>query len=216
MKIALLILCLVSSQSFALVKGTRGSSPTVGMITREDGGICTATLIGNGYALTAAHCLRPRLKMAFQLGETEFLVSKQIAHPLYNTKARDAGKVTVDLALIKIGKTISKSELANSIPKAGESLTIYGFGTNGGSHALEFQQKLTLKVTGNPGRLQVRLSGHGGACRGDSGGPAFNENGGIAGVISWSTGKGKETCGALTGLTPIAPHVEWIIGESAK
>lgn len=216
MKLALALVILFSTPVFALVNGSRGVQPLVGMIKRSDEGVCTATRIGNGYALTAAHCLRPHLKMTFDLGGEHYLVTKQIPHPSYNAGARAAGRVTVDLALIHFADRTAGAKLAAHLPLLGEHLTLYGFGTVGNGKPLEVLQTITLFVTGKPGRLQVRVTGKGGACQGDSGGPAFNAQGEIAGVISWSTGKGTSTCGELTGLTPLAPHKDWIMQESRK
>jgi hypothetical protein len=216
MKLALALVILFSTPVFALVNGSRGSSPHVGMMKRADEGVCTATVVAPGYALTAAHCLRPHLKMAFELAGLSYSVTQQIAHPHYQAKARAAGHVTVDLALIKFENGALGAKIAADLPSIGEVMTLFGFGTVGYGKPLEVLQTVNLKVTGNPGRLQVRLAGKGGACQGDSGGPAFNTKGEIAGVISWSTGKGREICGELTGLTPVSPHREWIIRESAK
>jgi secreted trypsin-like serine protease len=54
-----------------------------------------------------------------------------------------------------------------------------------------------------------------GACTGDSGGPAFEDQQGVAklvGVISWSTGpNGSAGCGGLTGVTPLTLYRDWIL-----
>ena len=84
-----------------------------------------------------------------------------------------------------------------------------------------------LAATGRPGTLQIRLVDPAtrgerpglGACTGDSGGPAFEEDGGrfaIIGVVSWSTGPGGAAgCGGLTGVTPLVLYRNWII-ETAR
>jgi secreted trypsin-like serine protease len=85
-----------------------------------------------------------------------------------------------------------------------------------------------LVATGKPGTLQIRLvdpltrgerAGLG-ACTGDSGAPAFIDNGGgspaVIGVVSWSTGPANsEGCGGLTGVTPLTLHRAWI-DETAR
>ena len=85
-----------------------------------------------------------------------------------------------------------------------------------------------VEISGNEaGTLQIRLVDPAtrgerpglGACTGDSGGPAFEEDGGrfaIIGVVSWSTGPGGAAgCGGLTGVTPLVLYRNWII-ETAR
>jgi secreted trypsin-like serine protease len=59
-----------------------------------------------------------------------------------------------------------------------------------------------------------------GACTGDSGAPAFVAHGGgyaVIGVVSWSTGPGgTEGCGGLTGVTPLALHLGWIVDAARR
>jgi secreted trypsin-like serine protease len=71
--------------------------------------------------------------------------------------------------------------------------------------------------------LQVRLvdpqtqnkSAGMGACTGDSGAPAFEDQDGnsiVVGVVSWSTGANNSAgCGGLTGVTPLTLYREWIV-----
>ena len=80
-----------------------------------------------------------------------------------------------------------------------------------------------LVETGRPGTLQIRLvdpAGQGakaglGACTGDSGAPAFEDQPSgpaIIGVVSWSTGpQGSAGCGGLTGITPLTLYRDWIL-----
>ena len=84
-----------------------------------------------------------------------------------------------------------------------------------------------LTVTGQPGNLQIRLVDPAtkgmraglGACTGDSGAPAFRDEGGgfkVIGVVSWSTGPNLSAgCGGLTGITPLVRYRAWIV-ETAR
>ena len=105
---------------------------------------------------------------------------------------------------------------------AGNGVTVRGDGRTGGT-----VRTAALAATGRPGTLQIRLVDPAtrgerpglGACTGDSGGPAFEEDGGrfaIIGVVSWSTGPGGAAgCGGLTGVTPLVLYRNWII-ETAR
>ena len=54
-----------------------------------------------------------------------------------------------------------------------------------------------------------------GACTGDSGAPAFEDQDGrsvITGVVSWSTGANNSAgCGGLTGVPPLTLDRDWIV-----
>jgi hypothetical protein len=100
----------------------------------------------------------------------------------------------------------------------GMGVAVRGDGRSGG-----VARAAGLAVTGRPGTLQIRLvdpmtnnarAGLG-ACTGDSGAPAFLDQGSgpvIAGVVSWSTGANNASgCGGLTGVTPLALYRDWIL-----
>jgi len=105
---------------------------------------------------------------------------------------------------------------------AGYGVTVRGDGRTGGT-----VRAAMLVATGQPGALQLRLfdprtkgeTAGLGACAGDSGAPAFRDNGGrlaIVGVVSWSTGpKLAAGCGGLTGITPLIRYRAWIV-ETAR
>jgi secreted trypsin-like serine protease len=85
---------------------------------------------------------------------------------------------------------------------------------------------VSLIATGKPGTLQLRLVDAAtggareglGACTGDSGAPAFEDQDGravIVGVVSWSTGPNLTAgCGGLTGVTPLTLYRDWIVKTS--
>ena len=106
---------------------------------------------------------------------------------------------------------------------AGYGVAVRGDGKSGGT-----VRAATLVATGQPGSLQIRLvdpvtkgerAGLG-ACTGDSGAPVYREAGGalaVIGVVSWSTGPAlSDGCGGLTGVTPLARYLGWIVEQAAK
>jgi secreted trypsin-like serine protease len=240
---AILIYCIVSSAAAAIVGGARQVAITGGPIVmilgaRGNRGIlCTGTALARDLVLTAAHCVAPdtSLRVMASRDATATPIREFVRHPRYDAESYAHKRVTADLALIKLAAPLP--DFIAPVPLAvetavtpGDPLLIAGFGvTQLGNDASTGQPHVaTLVVTGRPGNLQIRLvdPATGGArfglggCVGDSGGPAFRDNGGklgIVGVISWSTGPGEsEGCGGLTGVTPVALHRAWILEYMAK
>jgi hypothetical protein len=233
----LLLLLLCSSPSAALVgNATVVRTATVGrhivMIVSTRGNLCTGTALTPDLVLTAGHCVAPAATYRVFLPRIAppGLPLKGVAvHPRYNPKDHASGRVTADVALLKIDGALPNDMLPAAIatPSAvtpGDRFVIAGYGsTAAGSDAgAGTPRAAVLVATGKPGTLQIRLvdpetrgerAGLG-ACTGDSGGPAFVQNGGsysVVGVVSWSTGPANSAgCGGLTGVTPLALHRTWI------
>ena len=205
------------------------------MVVDQDGDLCTGTALAHDLVLTAAHCvIRPvryRVK-EFQTG-VSIPVQSIVRHPHFNPRAYAESRATADLALIKLGRALPPIVVPAALGaarrvKAGETLTIAGFGTTAAftNRGLGVPRMATLAVTGRPGSLQIRLVDgktrnlHAGlgACTGDSGGPAYDGLGPLLiGVVSWTTGPdNSEGCGGLTGLTPLIAYRSWIIDTARK
>jgi hypothetical protein len=219
-----------------MVRGT-GVGRHIVMIVSTRGSFCTGTAIARDLVLTAGHCVAPAASYRVlppDLMPPGLAIHTIKVHPRYNPKDYAAGRVTADVALIKLETPLPAGIVPAMLAPAqavepGDRLTIAGFGsTSFGSDAGNgVPRAATLVATGNPGNLQIRLFDPAardtrpglGACTGDSGGPAFVESNGafaVIGVVSWTTGAGATTgCGGLTGLTPLALYRAWI-GEQVK
>lgn len=198
------------------------------MLTDSDEDLCTATALARDVVLTAAHCVmgeRERSVKVYQTGEA-IPVRSVARHPRFDAKAYARSRATADVALVKLAKPLPAivvpAELAPARRVAvGETLTVAGFGVTQAftPYGLGAPREAKLAVTGKPGSLQIRLvdpaTGNTrpglGACTGDSGAPAFDTDGRLIGVVSWSTAANNEDgCGGLTGLTPVLIYREWI------
>ena len=204
------------------------------MLTDSDGDLCTGTALSRDVVLTAAHCLigqRKRSVKVYQTGEV-IPVGKIAQHPRFDAKAYAMSRATADVALVKLDKPlpdiVAPAEIAPARRVAvGETLTIAGFGVTAAftPYGLGVPREAALTVTGQPGSLQIRLidpvtrnerAGLG-ACTGDSGAPAYDAEGRIVGVVSWSTAPNNEQgCAGLTGLTPLFAYRDWIEQEKVK
>jgi len=220
-----------------VVRGT-GAGRHIVMIISTRGSLCTGTAIARDLVLTGGHCVAPAASYRVLLPDIKppGLGIRSIAiHPRYNPKDYASGRVTADVALLKLEQPLP----ADIVPAAvapvmsvapGDRFVIAGYGgTAPGSEAGNgVPRAAALIATGKPGTLQIRLfdpatrdqrSGLG-ACTGDSGGPAFVENNGtlaVIGVVSWSTGAAStDGCGGLTGVTPLALYRGWVAEQAKK
>jgi len=153
-----------------------------------------------------------------------------VTHPQFNMQTMLAHRATADVALLLLPSSVpNKSAAILGMPKIpiqpGSRFTVAGVGvtTSGGDDGVGTVRAANLVVTGNPGTLQIRLVDPGtqnksagmGACTGDSGAPAFQDQDGksvLAGVVSWSTGPNNaDGCGGLTGVTPLTIYRDWIL-----
>jgi len=221
----------------ALVRAA-GAGRHIVMIISTRGNFCTGTLLARDLVLTAGHCVAPAATYrVLTPGMTPpgQPVRTITVHPRYNPGDYAAGRVTADVALVKLAEPLPAeyvpATLAATRPvAAGDRFVVagYGFVSQGSDKGAGLQRTASLVATGRPGTLQIRLVDPAtrdqraglGACTGDSGGPAFVEGEGryaVIGVVSWSTGpRGSAGCGGLTGVTPLALHRAWIIETARK
>lgn len=221
-----------------VVRGT-GVGRHIVMIVSTRGNLCTGTALARDLVLTAGHCVAPAATYRVFLPDIAppgLPLRSVTVHPRYNPKDYASGRVTADIALLKLEGALPADILPAplSTPSAvapGDRFVIAGYGgtvadsdTGAGT-----PRAAVMVATGKPGTLQIRLvdpatqgerSGLG-ACTGDSGGPAFVDNGGgvyaVIGVVSWSTGPaGSAGCGGLTGVTPLVLHRGWIEETARK
>lgn len=197
------------------------------------GNVCTGALIAPNIVLTAGHCITPGTNYRVIDPTTTppklITASKVATHPSFNMQTMLAHRATADVALLLLPSSVpNKSAATLGQPRVpivnGSRLTIAGVGvTSSGSDAgVGTVRAASLAITGRPGTLQIRLidpvtenkrAGLG-ACTGDSGAPAFEDQDGrsvIVGVVSWSTGaNNSDGCGGLTGVTPLTLYRDWI------
>jgi hypothetical protein len=199
------------------------------LIVSTRGASCSGAVLARDLLLTAAHCVQPAGDYAvvlFEGAQPRLVPVARIAlHPRFDPKQFETRRPTPDLALVKIAESLPAGfravRLAREIaaPRPGDKFTLAGFGmsSEGNAKTAGKLHSVTLPAIGNTidatGVIMVRLSAGGGtnagACTGDSGGPAFQGEA-VAGVIGWATGAGNRQCGLVTGVTLVAPQLDWI------
>lgn len=224
--LALMVLLSLSAPAAALVGGAetvRGTGPGrhIVMIIGTRGNLCTGTAIARDLVLTAGHCVAPAATYRVLLADNKppGLAIRSIAvHPRYNPKDYASGRVTADVALLKLEGVLPSDITPARLTTppgvaAGDRFIIAGYGATaiGSDTGAGTPRAAAMIATGKPGSLQIRLVDPAtrgertglGACTGDSGGPAFVESSGsfsVIGVVSWSTGAASTAgCGGLTG-----------------
>ncbi len=227
------------SQPSRAITGSR-SAPSASIarsvvtIIGSRGTVCTGALIAPKIVLTAGHCVASGTTYRVIDSTTQpprlITAQKAIAHPQFSMQSMLAHRATADVALLQLPSTVpDKSPATLGMPRIpiqpGARFTVAGVGAtrSGGDDGVGTVRAAALAVTGNPGTLQIRLvdpaTGNTragmGACTGDSGAPAFEDQNGssvIVGVVSWSTGPNNgDGCGGLTGLTPLTLYRGWIL-----
>jgi hypothetical protein len=223
----------------APVVRTAGAGRHIVMIVSTRGNLCTGTALTRDLVLTAGHCVAPAATYRVFLpgiAPPGLPLRSVTVHPRYNPKDYASGRVTADVALLKLEGALPADIIpARLAPLAavapGDRFVIAGYGgtlVNSDTGAGTPRAAL-LVATGKPGTLQIRLVDPAtrgeraglGACTGDSGGPAFVDNGlgiySVIGVVSWSTGPANSAgCGGLTGVTPLMLHRAWIEETARK
>ena len=205
------------------------------MVVDAKGDLCTGTALARDLVLTAAHCVTRPLRYAVKIYQTDGVVAVAavVRHPDFDPASFAAGRVTADVALVKLAAPLPDIVVPAALAaarrvQAGETLVIAGFGVTraGTALGLGIPRAVPLVVTGRPGSLQIRLydattrnqrPGRG-ACTGDSGAPAYDGEGPLViGVVSWTTAAyDEEGCGGLTGVTPLLRYRDWIAATARR
>jgi secreted trypsin-like serine protease len=212
-----------------------GIGRAVVTIIGSRGTFCSGVLLAPDLVLSAAHCVMPgadyRIVIYDGQRQPRLLEVRRVAtHPQFDIQAILAHRASADVALLQLSEPLkAKTPAPSGAPlepvSAGARFTVAGIGVTrrGDGKSGGVIRAASLVATGQPGRLQIRLvdpatnnSREGlGACTGDSGAPAFENQTGrdvVIGVVSWSTGADNTAgCGGLTGVTPLTLYRAWIV-----
>jgi hypothetical protein len=226
-----------SAPAHAIVSGADDQGPlsraTV-MVLGAGGGMCSAVVIARDVVLTAAHCVTgaPEHRVYFrdETGQPAFIEpTAKAVHPGYDAKAIEARRRSIDLALLRLPRSLparfGTATLSVAAVTRGALVAIGGYGVarEGDARSTGTYRVARVPVVEphGPSRILVWASGaeHGGAgaCEGDSGGPITRDSGGsVFAITTWATGMKGRACGHYSQGVLLAPQRAWIDATLAK
>lgn len=225
---------LSASAAQALVGETRDAgalAPHTLMVLKRSGarsGFCTGVALSRRVVLTGAHCVSSpadtRVHFIDAAGAPLLLEPSRIArHPGFQADAVRKRLASVDLALIDMRDDLPPSfipaELApDAKGRSGDKFTIVGYGQreDGGAGRLAAVTLVLREPLSSLLMWLVAANPPGGACEGDSGAPAFDADGRVAGVVAFAEGNAGRRCGKLTQAVRVAPQRGWIESTMAQ
>jgi hypothetical protein len=204
----------LAQNNHAVWKGSAESSSlslslgqTYAIAAVEDAGggaVCSAVVVGEGLALTAAHCMEP---VAIATGGAErplrALVLRSVTHP-----SRDVRLLVFDAATDWVDSVTPLELQRDSVDDRlrGSIVTLAGFGHDeqqrSGVRLFADEPVTAVSVT----LIDVDGAGLTGACLGDSGGPLLSAQATVLGVLS----RGASSCHGVDHYSRLDNLVDWL------
>ncbi|HWU44330.1 MAG TPA: trypsin-like serine protease, partial [Bdellovibrio sp.] len=202
---------------------------TVSLLDTAQGTLCTASILSEDVVITAAHCVSGHPNnMELSFGprsaghDLRRVVDVAVAAPWarHSREAYDNG----DIALVKFAGGLPPGFKPATLMKSsqrlsdGQTVTLAGFGTSSGEGTGAGRLRLVdVKIAkADYSKTEVAVDqtkGHG-ACHGDSGGPAFVQDGKkdllLWGVTSRGIDDPHDHCAGEAVYTRIQPYAPWI------
>lgn len=203
-----------------IVNGQETSDyPEAGVLLMQGQAFCTGTLVAPRSVLTAGHCVEGQDASQFTFGigaaqdqlDHELSVAGAAAHPGF-----DMQQLVNDVAVVTLGEDapINPMPMNPSMDPSwvGRTVTLVGYGVDDGPSQSNAGTKRKVDVTidqVDATTLHYTTQNGQTACNGDSGGPAFADEGGqlvVAGITSY----GDQNCQEYGVYTRVDAFLDFI------
>jgi len=137
--VGLATLAFAGGPAGAVVGGTEAAPEGAVMVLSSKGGVCSAVVVAPDAVLTAGHCaaagLEHRVHFRDGAGQPVLVaVTARAVHPGYDAGAIAGRRRSIDLALLRTATPLparfAPATLSGASPRAGESLTLAGYGAD--------------------------------------------------------------------------------------
>ncbi len=198
-----------SEQSAPIVNGTTQTVTSQGVL-RLITSACSATLLDNQWALTAAHC-GPHVGDTASMGTQSQTIARVVNHP-------DVAS-GVDVALVQLSSPMTMNGsttgfrrlLRRSVAPQGSSVRCFGYGRSDNTAGTDATLRMAvLSVGGGANNEYIFLPNASGqaAAPGDAGGPCYDDDGYAISVLRSFTGSGSPSPGETFAVTS-SLYVDW-------